>query len=175
MRRKLDKKPIILASAALALTGALTVGSAMAYFTTYSTASGGVTMNMGFTKTKPNETVDANGKHVTIENVGDYDCFVRVKVFSEFEKTRIGAKDKKWAYNENDQYWYYNDVLPAGASTPELSVTYQFPQAGENPDEDDRPEELNIVVVQECTPVLYDADGKPYADWTNAFVTEGTN
>ncbi|MFR0951712.1 MAG: hypothetical protein ACLSGK_02300 [Lachnospiraceae bacterium] len=51
--RKLHKKPLIMAAAALALTGTLAVGSAMAYFTTYSTAGGGVTMNMGFTETSP--------------------------------------------------------------------------------------------------------------------------
>ena len=35
-----------MAAATLALTGTLAVGSAMAYFTTYTTAGGGVTMNM---------------------------------------------------------------------------------------------------------------------------------
>ena len=39
--RKLHKKPLIMAAAALALTGTLAVGSAMAYFTTYTTAGGG--------------------------------------------------------------------------------------------------------------------------------------
>ena len=48
--RKLHKKPLIIATATLALTGTLAVGSAMAYFTTYSTAGGGVKMNMGFTE-----------------------------------------------------------------------------------------------------------------------------
>ena len=56
--RKLHKKPLVLAAAAIALTGSLTVGSAVAYFTTYATAQGGVTMNMGFTETKPQEEVD---------------------------------------------------------------------------------------------------------------------
>ena len=64
--RKLHKKPLVLAAAAIALTGSLTVGSAVAYFTTYATAQGGVTMNMGFTETKPHEEVDENGNHVTI-------------------------------------------------------------------------------------------------------------
>ena len=56
--RKLHKKPLIMAAATLALTGTLAVGSAMAYFTTYSTAGGGVKMNMGFTETVPKEDVD---------------------------------------------------------------------------------------------------------------------
>lgn len=57
----------------------------MAYFTTYSTAGGGVKMNMGFTETVPKEEVDKDGKHITIENTGDYNCFVRVKAFAPVE------------------------------------------------------------------------------------------
>ena len=93
--RKLHKKPLIMAAATLALTGTLAVGSAMAYFTTYSTAGGGVTMNMGFTETIPNETVDQNGKHVTISNIGDYDCFVRVTAFAPVALT-YNAPDGGW-------------------------------------------------------------------------------
>lgn len=85
--RKLHKKPLIMAAATLALTGTLAVGSAMAYFTTYSTAGGGVKMNMGFTETVPNEKVDEKGKHITIKNTGNYDCFVRVKAFAPKELT----------------------------------------------------------------------------------------
>ena len=73
--RKLHKKPLVLAAAAIALTGSLTVGSAMAYFTTYATAGGGVKMNMGFTTTVPDEKIDEKGKHVTIINKGDYELF----------------------------------------------------------------------------------------------------
>ena len=50
--RKLHKKPLIMAAATLALTGTLAVGSAMAYFTTYSTAGGGVKMNMGLRQSR---------------------------------------------------------------------------------------------------------------------------
>ena len=103
--RKLHKKPLIMATAALALTGTLAVGSAMAYFTTYTTAGGGVTMNMGFTETIPNETVDKDGKHVTITNTGDYDCFVRVKAFAPMELTYT-APNGGWKA-ENDGYWHY--------------------------------------------------------------------
>ena len=152
--RKLHKKPLIMATATLALTGTLAVGSAMAYFTTYTTAGGGVTMNMGFTETIPNETVDKDGKHVTITNTGDYDCFVRVKAFAPME---------------DDGYWHYEGVLPAGETTPELkelNISYKFPEGK------DKPEEFNIVVIQECTPVLYDENGKPSPDWNHVITTE---
>ena len=163
--RKLHKKPLIMAAATLALTGTLAVGSAMAYFTTYSTAGGGVKMNMGFTETVPKEDVDENGKHITIENTGDYDCFVRVKAFAPVELT-YNAPDGGWTAGD-EGYRYYDDVLPAGKTTEqELNITYKVPEG------DDKPEEFNIVVIQECTPVLYDKDGNPYADWNHVITTE---
>lgn len=163
--RKLHKKPLIMETAALALTGTLAVGSAMAYFTTYTTAGGGVTMNMGFTETIPNETVDKDGKHVTIKNTGDYDCFVRVKAFAPMELTYTADPDKWEA--KNDGYWHYKEVLPAKKSTStELNISYKFPEGK------DKPEEFNIVVIQECTPVLYDENGNPYADWNHVITTE---
>lgn len=67
---------------------------------------------------------------------------------------------------ENDGYWHYEGVLPAGETTPELNISYTFPSG------DDKPEEFNIVVIQECTPVLYDKDGNSYADWNHVITTE---
>ncbi|MFR0951711.1 MAG: hypothetical protein ACLSGK_02295 [Lachnospiraceae bacterium] len=56
----------------------------------------------------------------------------------------------------DDGYWYYDEVLPAGKETKtELNIKYTFPSG------DDKPEEFNIVVIQECTPVLYKEDGTP--------------
>lgn len=74
--------------------------------------------------------------------------------------------------DENDKnvsYWCYDDVLPAGKTTEqELNITYKFPEG------DDKPEEFNIVVIQECTPVLYDNDGTPYADWNHVIKDDST-
>ena len=162
--RKLHKKLLIMAAAALALTGTLAVGSAMAYFTTYTTAGGGVTMNMGFTETIPNETVDKDGKHVTITNTGDYDCFVRVKAFAPMELTYT-APNGGWE-DRKDGYWYYKDVLPAGETTPELNISYKFPEG------EDRPEEFNIVGIHLCTPVFFAKVGNPYADWNHVITKE---
>ena len=46
-------------------------------------------MNMGFTTTVPDEKIDEKGKHVTIINKGDYDCFVRVKAFAPVALTYL--------------------------------------------------------------------------------------
>ena len=167
--RKLHKKPLIMAAATLALTGTLAVGSAMAYFTTYTTAGGGVKMNMGFTETIPHETIK-DGKHVTITNNGNYDCFVRVKAFAPVAVAlTYNAPDDGWTKGKgDDDYWYYDDVLPAKATTTELTIKYTFPSG------DDKPEEFNIVVIQECTPVLYKEDGTPYADWNHVIKDDST-
>lgn len=163
--RKLHKKPLVLAAAAIALTGFLTVGSAMAYFTTYATAGGGVKMNMGFTTTVPDEKIDEKGKHVTIINKGDYDCFVRVKAFAPVALTYL-APDGGWQAGD-DGYWYYESVLPAGETTKqELNISYQFPSG------DEKASEFNVVVIQECTPVLFDENGNAYADWNHAVTAD---
>ena len=101
------------------------------------------------------------------------DCFVRVTAFAPVALT-YNAPDGGWTemVDENDKnvsYWCYDDVLPAGKTTEqELNITYKFPEG------DDKPEEFNIVVIQECTPVLYDNDGTPYADWNHVIKDDST-
>lgn len=162
--RNWKKSTIVLAAAAIALTGSVGVGSAMAYFTTYSEAEGSVEMNMGFTTTVPNEKVDENGKHVTIENTGDYDCFVRVKAFAP-SNIELSYEGDGWTEG-TDGYWYYDSVLAAGATSSELNVKYTFPS--------DETEEFNVVVVEECTPVVYDADGNAIPDWDYVITSDDT-
>ena len=43
--------------------------------------------------------------------------------------------------------------------TTELEVKFAFPEGKE-------PTNFNVIIIQECTPVLYDAYGNPYADWS---------
>ena len=167
MRIKIDKKPVLLAAAALTLTATLTVGSAMAYFTTHTTAKGAVPLNIGFTETDIEEDVDSAGKHIVIKNIGDYDCFVRVKAFSVIDvnyESFGGWKDG------GDGYWYYEAVLSAGGSTEELLVTFEYPKNTE----EDKTEEFNIIVVQECTPVVFDVDGNAVPDWKSGISSDGT-
>ena len=40
------------------------------------------------------------------------------------------------------------------------------------PEEVTEPESFNVVVVYETTPVQYDAEGNPYADWELVLETE---
>ena len=109
--RKINKKSLCLAAAALTLTAGISAGTAMAYFTTYTEASGGVTLNMGFSETIPKEDFSNWTKHVSVENTGDYDCYIRVKALagSKYQDgLQYSDSDGKWTPGE-DGYYYYSD------------------------------------------------------------------
>ena len=91
---------------------------------------------------------------MTISNTGDYDCYVRVRAFA-------GSAYSLQYFGENwtpgtDGYYYYNEIVPAGGSTGTLDIMIAGAVDGQS---------FNVVVVQECTPVQYDEDDSPYADW----------
>ncbi len=167
MKKYLNKKCLCLAGAAFLLAGSVTVGSAMAYFTTYATASGGAQISLGFTETVPREEIPIVDwtKRISVDNTGSVDCFVRVKIFAG-EKFREHLDEnisgEGWTKGQEPDengyfYYYYDQVVPAGGTT-ENQLTAHI-------DNMESTEDFNVIVVQESTPVLYDADGSPYADW----------
>ena len=94
------------------------------------------------------EVTLSNGKSFTIKN-GD-----------------AGKDGTQWTIGD-DGYWYYESVLPAGETTKqELNISYQFPSG------DGKASEFNVVVIQECTPVLFDENGNAYADWNHAVTAD---
>ena len=166
MMNKLSKRTICLAAAAVALTGTLAVGSAYAYFTTYSEAKGNVVFQMGETRTEPHEKVKEGKKIVSIENTGDYDCYIRVKAYAgnSYNLSYADGGSGKW-YDGGDGYWYYKDILEAGSTSETVLVNIPKELLEDITDEKD----LNVIVIQECTPVQYDDNGEPYADWNVTF------
>ena len=166
MMNKLSKRTICLAAAAVALTGTLAVGSAYAYFTTYSEAKGNVVFELGETRTEPHEEVIGGKKIVSIENTGDYDCYIRVKAYAgnNYNLSYADGGSGKW-YDGGDGYWYYKDILEAGSTSETVLVNIPKELLEDITDEKD----LNVIVIQECTPVQYDDDGEPYADWNVTF------
>ena len=149
---------IAMSAAALGMTAALTVESSLAYFTTYVSAGGGEVVNLG-SSTVIDEEVEQMTKLITITNPSDRsDCFVRVKVFSGTSVTAEVSGDSNWRHGEDD-YWYYTPVLAAGESTRSvLRVAINVPQGFDK-------DNFNVVVIQECTPVVYDEAGNAAADW----------
>lgn len=159
-----------LIAAAVTLTASLSVGSALAYFTTYCTAEGSYTLDMGFPETDIDEDVYENGKNITITNTGKYDCYVRVMVYAPDKIMKQVEAEEGWTKGEGtDDYWYYTEVLSPKETTSMIRFTYELPKPGDGTAPDTRPEDINIVVVHECVPVLYDEDGIPDRDesWNN--------
>lgn len=156
-----------MSAAALGLLAALTVESAMAYFTTYVSAGGSQVLELG-AQTEIHEDVTPSvgtmTKHVTVENTSlTSDCFVRVKVFCGNAVT-INYTGDGWYHGDGD-YWYYSAVLPA-ATEGEPSVTAPLDVEITMPDSEEFGEgSLNVVVIQECTPAIYDEAGNPNANW----------
>lgn len=170
------KKAVAMSAAALGLVAALTIESSMAYFTTYVSAEGGHVVNMG-TRTEIQEEVSEMTKHITLLNTSDRgDCFVRVMVFYG-EGVTVSYSDVEgngdW-YDGGDGYWYYRPVLPVGQKTSQLDVsidTTGLVKPGEDPETATEyiKDKFNVVVVQECTPVLYDDNGEAYANWKTIY------
>lgn len=165
MRKDWKKKTFVLAAVALLMVTGATIGQAIAYFTTYTAASGGAVLHLGFTTTIPDEEVSDWTKHVSIQNTGDKECYVRVKAFAgELYEAALTYTDTsgKWSAGE-DGYYYYSDILAPGAVSEELLIKI---------DHLNREEDFNVIVVQECTAVLYDENGQPYYDWSILADTE---
>lgn len=156
MKKYMNKKIFSLAAAALVLTAGVSAGKAMAYFTTYAEASGGAVLELGSTTTVPKEEVVDWVKHVTIENTGDYECYVRVRAYAgEAYKLQYILGD--WR-DGGDGYYYYDKPLQPKETTSELQIAI---------DKGTSTDEFNVIVVQEHTPVRYNENG-PYAQWTVA-------
>ena len=161
MKRKFSKKTIFLSIAACVLSASVFVGSALAYFTAFDTAAGGVDLDLGFTETIPNEKVEDGKKQITLTNTGEYDCYVRLKVLTgDAYKKGVTYSEPdgagKWTPG-TDGYYYYSDIVKPGEVTAQLDVSFLFPT--------EDPADFNVIIIQECTPVIFDQNGNPYADW----------
>lgn len=169
MKKILQQKTFWLTVGAFILIGSIGVSEAMAYFTTHVMAKGGYPLTLG-TETSLEEEVEDMTKHIVLANTGENDCYVRVRVFcgSSFKINYSPAVDDSnepyWRLGEDDGYWYYRDIVSAGEKTEELLASIEVPEGVT--------ESFDVIVIQECTAVLYDEDGTPYADWENKIDTK---
>jgi len=164
MRKFFKKKAVWLTAAAVLVIGCVSVGPAMAYFTTYTSAAGSQVISLGAQTKIEEPKVENWTKHIDIKNTGTNDCYVRVKAFCGDQFT-IDYTDESgnWETRNNDGYWYYKPVVAPNATTSQLLAKINVPENLKS--------SFNVVVVQECTGVLYDTNGQPYADWTQVIDT----
>jgi hypothetical protein len=168
-----NKHTISLAVCALALAAGLTVKPAMAYFTDYVEASGAVPITIADPEAEISEGFGDWTKQITITNNGTEPCFVRVKAIAA-EKYKLKFQEDKstgWSYGD-DGYYYYSEPLAVSGDTDKKDTTQELDIRIEGVSETDT-EEFNVVIIQEATKVLYDADGNAYpADWKLASGTD---
>lgn len=164
--RKSFNGAMALAAAALLLAAAAGTREASAYFTTYVSAGGSQVVHMG-SRTEIQEDVSDMTKHISIINTSQInDCYVRVRIFnsSDLAVTCMDQSENGdlWRYSEEDGYWYYVPILEPGGKTAILDARIVLPEGFDQ-------SSFNVVVIQECTPVVYDAQGNPTADWTTVY------
>ena len=166
MRNGWNRGAAVLAAAAFFLVIGMNAGRAMAYFTAYVTAEGGKVLELGFTTTDVEEYPEIDNKRIFVRNTGDWDCYVRVKLFAgasyglDFDTT---SSDSRWTEGA-DGYYYWTEVLPAGGNTEVLKVDIDNSGAPASADS------YTVIVVQEYTPVPCDGEGNviPWdgVDWS---------
>ena len=122
-----------------------------AYFTTYANASGESAIETGIVELSMNYD---NGA-INIENVGDCDAYVRVKVIDMQEAFSMVYESGDWTWGD-DGYIYYGGILTSGETIrmAELRVVNNDDQYYDK-----------LVCYAEGVNVLYTEDGTSYADW----------
>ena len=156
MKKIMKKKTFWLAAAAVVLVGGMQLGNALAYFTTHVEAKGGYEVRIEGGSSVIEEEVRNMTKYITLTNNGNCDCYVRVKVFAGSQIGISYSGSGKWS-QKSDGYWYYSDIVPAGGKTKTLEAKIQVPKEFQDT--------FDVIVIQETTPVLYDSNGRAYADW----------
>ncbi len=164
------RKLLILGAAALVLVLSTGIGTAWAYFSTYSEAEGGYRLHLARQReVEIEEEFSQWTKRISLKNEeGKSPVYVRAKVFAPtMQSVSYLNESGKWSPGE-DGYYYYSDVLKGGESTEELLA-----RIGNVPGAPEEGESFNVVVVYESVPVNYRADGTPYAEWNGAAETGG--
>ncbi len=168
----MKKKSLILIAACAVLILTASIGSAFAYFSTYEKALGGYVLHLGDYIEWTEDFQDWT-KHVQITSRADSeeDVYVRVIAYGGSVNLQYSG-DSRWTPGA-DGYYYYSDILKPGESTSFIDVKIS------NIPMDVEPESFNVIVYYEATPVRYQPDGTPYADWNElldvTYVTGGDN
>lgn len=157
MKKKLNLLLCTIAAVSILIAGA---GTAYAYFTSYALTDGTYPIAIG-DRTKITETFSAWTKHVRITADDDSGpVYIRAKALhSDAYGVEYADPDGMWEYRD-DGFWYYKSIIYAGQTTSELTV-----KVTGVPEDIDDPLGFGIAVIYEHTPVRYQEDGIPYADW----------
>lgn len=163
----MKRKTIVLTVLAMVLVLGLSVGTAWSYFTDTTTAEGSVTLSIEPTTTITEENGPGT-KTIRIKNAEEsVPVWVRARVYAAAE-LGASAEGENWSGAITDWFQYGKPVDP-DATTEPLNISFTLKRgydATENPEGAMDGDEQNIVVIYECMPVSFDADGNALsASW----------
>ena len=174
----------LLAGLVVALVLGMGISPAWSYFTDSHATDGGLPISVTPTTT-PHEWVYTNHKYLQVHNAEDATApvYVRAGVFCSGEFSDVKAAGTGWSPQDPGDWtseigmgWFYygnsatnlTAVEPNG-DTSILDFEFEFPKVkaenqptGSGAVDGDN---YNVIIVYESTPVQYDAQGNPFADW----------
>ena len=160
------RKSYWLSLLALVLIVTAAIPPALAYLTGNKRATGTAAVSVGTSTTIEENEPSGTEKNVTIRNTGDNPVYVRAIVYAG---ENVTLEISGWGSGASAGSWiYYADPIPAGDTAPVLTVKVTDVTAYEGYVTDS----FNVVVQYESVPVLYRADGTPYADWNSTWILD---
>lgn len=158
----MKSKWCLVVAAAIMVIGISSIKPTMAYFTDSVATEGMIELKLGDSIPKIDEQVENMTKKVTITNTGDYDIFVRAKAIAPESCVITFTEQEGWSKGDDGYYYYANPLAPKEATASQLILGINNNLSGN----------FNVIIVQEATKVLYDKDGKAYADWNAVVANE---
>ena len=170
------KRNLILATLAVVLVICASIAPAMAYFTSYAQASGGIPVALGDHGYIEEDPVTDMTKTIRIQNADDSleDVYIRASYTvpeNLKDRTTVTPGDG-WTGPQEDadgnKWYYYSDPVAPGGVTTDLNV-----EIGKLTEEEraklKEGDQMEVSVFYESIPVLYDENGAPIpataADW----------
>lgn len=157
-----NKRFILVFCATLFLLSGINIGISRAYFTAYTKINGVYNVVYVPPVPTPEENLKPNGKEIAIKNTGERECWGRVKIIApEGFEVKFDSGEN---WRQDGEYWYYSEIIYPGKLSSLLKVSFTGPNA----------DEYNVIVIEECVPVLYDKNGKALpADWAYKLPQQG--
>ena len=146
----MNKRRLLLALLAVIMVLSVSIGPALAYFSTYTVAEGKKPIKVVPDTTIDEDVANETQKSVTVTNAGNAPCFVRAKAFAPASVTLGTAGGNGWSAQNGEGFWVYGEVLMPGESTGKLVIPISGIPAAAN-----EGDSLNIAVVYESTTAIW--------------------
>ena len=154
MKREFRKRLVLFVIAGVMMIVA-TTGAAYAYFSSYDIRGGSLKLSLS-PRTEVEEEPKDTSKTISIKNVAEENgtnVVVRVFVYGP-DGMKVTAED---GWVQSGDCWYYKKVLKPGESTSDMVASIE----GIDPSVD--MSSLDIIVVHEASPAVYDENDKVVA------------